>query len=205
MTPLKTSTDRPLCLGLLGAALLLPILLVATIAIPWLGQLSELDETIARNTDQLQRYQRLVSTLPALQAELEQARTNDTFDAFYFKAPTQALAGAQLQTQIQEIVTAASGRLISTQILPPEGQETPPRIRVRTQIQGSTETLMEMLYRLEQARPFLFVERLSVRSSARPMEPTNPVMARRRLVTDQGGELTVRLDIYGFVLGGGAR
>ena len=201
---LKPATDRSLCLGLLGAALLLPILLVAAIAIPWLGRISELDETIVSHTDQLQRYQRLVSTLPALQAELEQARTNDAFEAFYFKAPTQALAGAQLQTQVQEIVTAASGRLISTQILPPEGQETPPRIRVRTQIQGSTETLMEMLYRLEQARPFLFVERLSVRSSARPIEAANPAMARRRLVADQGGELTVRLDIYGYVLGGSA-
>lgn len=201
---LKPATDRPLCLGLLGAAVLAPILLVAAIAIPWLGRISALDDTIAGNRDQLQRYQRLVGTLPALQAELEQARTNDAFDAFYFKAPTQALAGAQLQTQIQEIVTAAAGRLISTQILPPEGQETPSRIRVRTQIQGSTETLMEVLYRLEQTRPFLFVERLSVRSAARPAVSSSPALVRRHLMANQAGELTVRLDIYGFVLGGGS-
>ncbi|QGU32019.1 type II secretion system protein GspM [Thermochromatium tepidum] len=199
---LKPATDRPLCLGLVSAVVLAPILLVAAIAVFWIDRISELDDTIASHRDQLRRYQRLVGSLPALQVELEQARANDTFDAFYFKAPTQALAGAQIQTQIQEIVNAAAGRLISTQILPPEGQETPPRIRVRTQIQGSTETLMEMLYRFEQARPFLFVERLSVRSSARPTEPAGPGMAQRRLAADQGGELTVRLDIYGFVLGG---
>ncbi|MGQ9831040.1 MAG: type II secretion system protein GspM [Thermochromatium sp.] len=199
---LKPAANRPLCLGLLGAMVLVPILLVAAVAIPWLGRLSELDAAIAGSRDQLQRYRRLIDTLPALQAELERARTDDAFEAFYFKAPTQALAGAQLQARIQEIVTAAAGQLISTQILPPEGQETLPRVRVRTQIQGSTETLMEVLYRLDQSRPFLFVERLSVRSSARPMEPNNPVMARRRLAANQGGELTVRLDIYGFVLGG---
>ncbi|MGQ9659784.1 MAG: type II secretion system protein GspM [Thermochromatium sp.] len=199
---LKPAANRPLCLGLLGAMVLVPILLVAAVAIPWLGRLSELDAAIAGSRDQLQRYRRLIDTLPALQAELERARADDAFEAFYFKAPTQALAGAQLQARIQEIVTAAAGQLISTQILPPEGQETLPRVRVRTQIQGSTETLMEVLYRLDQSRPFLFVERLSVRSSARPMEPNNPVMARRRLAANQGGELTVRLDIYGFVLGG---
>ena len=201
----ERTTNKPLCLAVIGVAVLVPILLVAAIAVPWLSRIAELDAAIASNGDQLQRYQRLVSTLPALQTELEQARTNDAFDAFYFKAATQALAGAQLQTQVQEIVTAASGRLISTQILPPESQETPPRIRVRTQIQGSTDTLMEMLYRLEQARPFLFVERLSVRSSARPVDQSNPAMARRRLVADQGGELTVRLDIYGFILESSAR
>ena len=200
----KSRADRALCLVSLGVVILLPIVLLAAIAIPWLNRISELDDSIAASRDQLMRYQRLVSTRPALLAELEQARTNDTFDAFYFKAPTQALAGAQLQARVQEIVTAASGRLISTQILPPETQETPPRIRVRTQIQGSTETLMEVLYRLEQTRPFLFVERLSVRSAARPAVSSGPALGRRHLMTNQGGELTVRLDIYGFVLGGGS-
>ena len=200
----KARADRALCLVSLGAVMLLPMLLLAVIVIPWLSRISELDDRIATSRDQLMRYQRLVSTRPALQAELEQARTNDAFDAFYFKAPTQALAGAQLQARVQDIVTAASGRLISTQILPPEGQETPSRIRVRTQIQGSTETLMEVLYRLEQTRPFLFVESLSVRSAARPAVSSSPALARRQLMANQGGDLTVRLDIYGFVLGGGS-
>jgi general secretion pathway protein M len=200
----KARADRSLCLVSLGAVILLPMLLLAAIVIPWLSRISELDDRIATSRDQWMRYQRLVSTRPALQAELEQARTNDAFEAFYFKAPTQALAGAQLQARVQEIVTAASGRLISTQILPPETQETPPRIRVRTQIQGSTETLMEVLYRLEQTRPFLFVERLSVRSAARPAASSSPALVRRHLTANQGGDLTVRLDIYGFVLGGGS-
>ncbi|ADC63909.1 type II secretion system protein GspM [Allochromatium vinosum] len=200
----KARADRALCLVSLGAVMLLPMLLLAAIVIPWLSRISELDDRIATSRDQLMRYQRLVSTRPALQAELEQARTNDAFDAFYFKAPTQALAGAQLQARVQDIVTAASGRLISTQILPPEAQDMPPRIRVRTQIQGSTETLMEVLYRLEQTRPFLFVERLSVRSAARPAVSSSPALVRRHLMANQAGELTVRLDIYGFVLGGGS-
>ncbi|QIK36675.1 general secretion pathway protein GspM [Caldichromatium japonicum] len=188
------------CLVILAALILIPALALVAIVVPWLNRLIALNAHIAQSSDQIARYRRLVDQLPTLRAELEQARADNTFAAFYFKAPTQALAGAQVQGQIQEIVRVAGGRLISTQILPPEGQEVPPRIRVRVQIQGSTDTLLAVLQRLDQAKPFLFIERLSVRSSARPMEATSP-MARRPL-PDQGGNLTLRLDLYGFVLEG---
>lgn len=177
-----------------------PILLLVGIALPWTNQLTSLNESISTSEDQLARYRRLVQTLPALNAELEQVRHNDAFKAFYFNAPTPALAGAQLQSQVQTIVTAAKGSLISTQLLPEEKSETPPRVRVRTQIQGSSETLLDVLHQIDQARPFLFVEQLSIRSSARP---NMPAMQGRRMPRYPNGELTVRLDIFGFALGGG--
>ena len=101
-------------------------------------------------------------------------------------------------------MTAASGRLISTQLLPEEKEQHPPRVRIRTQIQGSTDTLIDILYEIEKARPFLFVDQVSVRSSARPELPQQVGRARSvRGGVDPGGELTVRLDIFGFALGGG--
>jgi general secretion pathway protein M len=159
---------------------------------------------IADSEDQLVRYRRLIRSLPELRTELERVRANESFKAFYFDAPTAALAGAELQRQVQDIVTAASGRLISTQILPGPPEESPPRVRVRTQIQGSTETLLDVLYDIEQARPFLFVEQVSVRSSARAPLPTSALRGRtiRRPPVNPAGELTVRLDIFGFTLGG---
>lgn len=181
-----------------------PLLLMVAVGLPWASRLSTLNETIADREAQLSRYQSLIRSMPQLRTELERAQNDEAFQAFYFKAQTQALAGAQVQTQIQEIVNSASGRLISIQILPEEKQEGPPRIQVRTQIQGSTETLLDVLYRLEQARPFLFVERLSVRSSAREVTGVGGEVARRArpMAPAAGGELTLRLDISGFVLGG---
>lgn len=199
-----TSTSKRYCGLALAALILLPMLSIASLAIPWASKVSSLTQTVAERQDQLVRYRRLIQSLPSIRAELEQVRSNDTFEAFYFKAPTQALAGAQLQSQVQDIVSGASGRLISTQILPESANEDPPRVRVRTQIQGSTETLLDVLYKLENARPFLFVERLSVRSSARPARASRDTRGRptRRFVPRQGGSLTMRVDIYGFVLGG---
>ncbi len=198
-----TLSPKLYCGMVMAALIALPVLLIGSIALPWASRISGLNQTITEREDQLARYRRLVQSLPGLQAELQQVRTDDAYKSFYFKAPTQALAGAQLQTQVQTIVNTASGRLLSTQILPENKKDDPPRIVVRTQVQGSTETLLEVLYQIEQARPFLFVERLSVRSSARPM-PANDARGRsmRQRADSRGGELTIRIDIFGFVLGG---
>mgnify|MGYP001805922272 CR=1 FL=1 len=197
------------CAMLWTLVLIIVLALGAGVALPWAQQIADLDQRIASSSAQLVRYQRLVNTLPALKAELAQtqpgAQGHDAAEAFYFKAPTPALVGAQLQTQVQEIVAAAQGRLVSTQLLPEEKNQTPPQVRVRTQIQGTMNTLREVLERLAQAQPLLFVEQLSVRSTARaePMQPANrPPRPGTLPPTNPAGELTLQLDILGFALVG---
>ncbi|NCA70796.1 MAG: general secretion pathway protein GspM [Sphingobacteriia bacterium] len=197
-------SSRILCI-LVGLTLILaPLLVIGALALYWNSQMQTLTTAIEERSDQLTRFRRMIGTLPALRAEIDRVRANDTFKAYYFDAGTAALAGAQLQQRIQDIVTAAEGRLISTQLLPELPDEQPSRVRVRTQIQGTTETLLDVLYEIEQARPFLFVEQVSVRSSARVMPPAVGPRARqiRRPMPNAGGELTIRLDVFGFTLGG---
>lgn len=200
----RSVSPRRFCALAWALLVLLPALALAAVAVPWMERLTALQDAIAASEDQLLRYRRLVATLPALRAELVQVNSNQDFKAFYFSAPTPALAGAELQRRVQDIVSAARGRLISTQLLPEEKDEQPARVRLRTQIQGSTETLLQVLYGIEGARPFLFVEQLSVRSSARPNLPEQAGRARtlRRPPIDEMGELTVRLDVFGFALAG---
>jgi general secretion pathway protein M len=199
---IPAGTQRPFCILGWLLLILVPSLVIAAVAVPVLVRLDRLDTAIEERRGQLLKYRRLISTLPSLRTELEQVKANEDFKAFYFDARTPALAGAELQRKVQEIVTAAAGRLISTQLLPDEEEQHPPRVRVRTQIQGSTDTLMDILYNIEQARPFLFVDQVSVRSSARPDLPERLARARTaRAGVDPGGELTVRLDIFGFALG----
>jgi general secretion pathway protein M len=198
------SPSKVVCALAWALVIAVPLLAIGGLTVYWAGQMGHLSARIEQSEDQLVRYRRMIQTLPDLRAELEDVRANETFKAFYFDAPTPALAGAELQRKVQDIVTAANGRLISTQILPGPPDESPPRVRVRTQIQGSTETLLDVLYDIEQARPFLFVDQVSVRSSARPRQPARDPRGRaiRRPPVNPAGELTVRLDIFGFTLGG---
>jgi general secretion pathway protein M len=199
----RTAPNRLYCVIAWTLVVLVPLSILAAVALPWLGRAGALDESISATQDQLLGYRRIVATLPVLRAELEKVNSNQDFRAFYFSAPTPALAGAELQRKVQEIVSAAQGRLISTQLLPEEKDEQPARVRLRTQIQGSTDALLQVLYGIEESRPFLFVEQVSVRSSARPEQPESGRPVRRAAVME-AGELTVRLDIFGFTLPGDA-
>jgi general secretion pathway protein M len=191
------------CIGAWAAALLIPVLLVLAVALPWWQRLQTLDADYARGLDQLVRYQRLVATLPSLRAELAREQANDEFKAFYFDAETPALAGARLQSEVQDIVRSAGARPISTQILPVDEEEQPQRVRIRTQLQGTTDELLDVLYRIESARPFLFVDQMSIRSTS-PRRSTIRRRVSQRRVEQNVGQLTVRLDIFGYILGSGA-
>jgi general secretion pathway protein M len=193
------------CIIAWGLALLIPAVLVAGIGWPWMQRIEALEREITTGEDQLLRYRRLIATLPALRAELEQVRSNEAVKAFYYDAPTPQLAGAQLQREIQDMVKQAGARLVSAQVLPAKPEEQPPKVSIRTQIQGDTEALFEVLYRIEQARPFLFVDQLSVRSTARRVVRSPARVRGRRTPVRRPPQtqLTVRLDIFGYALGNG--
>lgn len=199
----EAAVSKNACIAAWAAAILIPSAILVGTVWPLVQRSSALDDEIASLGDQITRLHRLLDTLPGLRVELEQVRSNEDVKAFYFDAQTPALAGAELQRQLKQIVKEADGRLISTQILPAVEDEQPPRVRVRTQLQGKTDTLLDVLFRIEQARPFLFVDQASVRATAPRAQRRNPRVRGRR-AQDQvrrQGQLTVRLDIFGFALG----
>jgi len=189
------------CLLAWLVTLLVPVALLLGIALPWQKRMADLAQQTQETRGRIERYERLLATIPRLKAELDRERNNEDVKAFYFNAPTAALAGAQLQGTIQEMVQAAGARLVNSQFLPAEGDKQPPKVSIRAQIQGDTQALLDVLYSIEQARPFLFVDQLSVRSTTRrerrdrrnPGE--NPSVQTRQ-------ELTIRLDVFGYALGG---
>ncbi|WP_242518300.1 type II secretion system protein GspM [Halochromatium roseum] len=193
-------SQRQTCIALLSALVLLPLGLALLIALGWMSQLQTLERGIQDDIDRLQRYQRLLATLPALQAELEAEQANDAFKAFYFDADTPSIAGAQLQSQVQDMVRSAGARPVSTQVLPTDEAEVPPRVRVRIQLQGTTDQLFDVLYRIESARPFLLIDQLSIRSQARSSQPQRRRPIRSAPAPANQDQLTVRLDIFGYFL-----
>lgn len=195
------SRKRLSCLLAWLAAVLLPLGTLLGIGIPWWERTQDLDRQIDTREEQIFRYRRLITSLPQLKTELEQERSNEEFKAFYYEAETPALAGAQLQRELKELVSGAEARLINAQFLPAGAEEQPPRVHIRTQLQGKTDALLDLLFEIEQARPFLFVDQMSVRSSTR-RRSTRSRRRRARTNARSQGELTIRLDVFGYSLGG---
>ncbi|NKN32828.1 type II secretion system protein GspM [Marichromatium bheemlicum] len=181
-----------------GVASVLFALLALTLR-PWWLELSALDARIASAEERLQRYRRIAAEHPQIQVELARIGTAPGVAGLYIQAPSETLAGAELQRRLQQIIAAADGRLISIQLLPvtQSDPEAPARLHVRAQIQGTTTTLFEILYRIDQARPLLFVEQLAAHSAVRP--------ERHQIASgtpDSAGSLVLQLDVFGFVRGG---
>jgi len=79
------------------------------------------------------------------------------------EAPTQGIAGAQLQGYLSQLVAAQHGALISAGVQPPaRGDDGAEAIRVLATLDVSSVSLQALLHRLETGVPYVFIDALTV-------------------------------------------
>lgn len=163
--------------------------------VPWVDRNQLYEEEIDKLTDQIERYQRMLASLPGLQATLEQIKADPALGSLYFEGETANLAAAALQNRLKQIVEGAGGALVSSQLLPTHDQSGNSTVNVSLRLSCSTEELQEILYKIESARPLLFIDTLSVRSQQR----RRSVTGRRGQPPEVARDLSVRVDVYGYL------
>ena len=83
--------------------------------------------------------------------------------------------------------------LRSAQILPSAEEEGFRRIGIRVALEGNLAGLRRLLYGVETAQTFLFVENLEIRSRS-----GGRIIQRRKNVKPQQQLLAIRFDVYGY-------
>ena len=123
----------------------------------------------------------------SVQFELRQAASDPTAQTFH--ADTPALAGAELQNQLNALIAAEGGILLSAGFREPtsEGALTPLVVTIR--LRCSMDALLRILHGLENRTPVLFVETLAVQSRQLRGHPQR----------QEDADLDVELDIVGFL------
>lgn len=186
------------CVTALAVLFGLILILVLLVVLPWWERNHFYDEEIDRRNRQLQGYQRVIDTLPALEARLKSSGDNPQLDAFYIGATDPSLGGVSLQRLVEKQVSTSGGKLNSIQILPPEKEEDVTRISVRLRFLGPAEAFQKLIYDIESSKPVLFIDKVNVRAmksrrprrqrakQAQPQQPTNV-------------DLHVNLDVYGYL------
>lgn len=145
-------------LGLLLMLILLPL------AERWRSD----GESIDSLENQLAVYRRVVAKLPEQQARLEQLRQNDPAQALYLPESRPALAAADLQQRVGQLVAQSGGQVISTQIISREDPAAPmPAVALKVHMRGETEQLVRILHGLAYSQPLLLVDNLLVLSNPR--------------------------------------
>lgn len=181
-------------------------LLVALLAFGWLvavepvvAELRDARARIEQARELLGRYEAINAGRADLEAELTRWREEVLPESGLFPADDPAVVAAELQSSVSGIVKRNQGDLLSIQIL--RGQQEGPlqTAPVRVQFSAELEAVMDIVYDLESARPYLFIDNLQVRTGRVPRRLR---VARGRPSEPIVEQLFVICDVYGYVRGG---
>ena len=170
--------------------------LCLAVAAPLLSATASYDAAIEELSHRLGKYEQVAALREPLQDELAfWQQTRPTADAL-LGGDSEALAGAELQELIKQIVLASGGRPESSEVLSVSTTDPLERITVRVRFAASVPALQRVVHRIESGRPLLFVDSLDVRAkqvrrNKRQIDPSQPVL------------LKVSLDLYGYRRGEG--
>lgn len=143
-------------------------LLLGLVLLPLAERWRSHSDSIASLENQLSVYRRVAANLPEQQARLQQLREHDPAEPLYLPESRPALAAAELQQRIGQLIAESGGQVISTQILNRDDASAPlPAVALKVHMRGETEQLVRILHGLAYSRPLLLVDNLLVLSNPR--------------------------------------
>ncbi|ADE16673.1 general secretion pathway protein [Nitrosococcus halophilus Nc 4] len=184
-----------------AVGLLLFVLLMAYFVLvqPVIAKHRFYQENIASMQQRLQKYNQIIASRTALEAELNRLRREQAANAYYLEQQSAPLAATELRKRVKTVVESSDGVLVSTQSLPLVENEPFPRVGISVRMTGDTEVLQKVLYDLESRRPLLFVDDLQVRSRQIRRRSRHD---RRTIIEET--QLTISFELYGYMRGSGA-
>jgi general secretion pathway protein M len=157
---LSPKRQRLLALVLLLGAVALAVLFVV---LPLLEASRQHGERMGLLRRQAQAMEAMIDARERFEAAVAALEANTALQSLTVSADGPAIAGAQVQGQLTQILSAAGAMVTSAQVLPEEPAG--PLTRIRMQMAAETDMggLVKILHGVATARPLLTVERLSVR------------------------------------------
>jgi len=161
---INLNRERLICIGALGA-----LLAICAIAVVF---------SLQARFDAVHQFDARTELLSRLEARAKsdevRRRSGVAPEAAFVSAPTQGLAGAQLQAYLQRVMDSHHAVLISSGMEPAKREDQPDSIRLQATFEASLKSLQPLLYQLESGTPYAFVESLNAQLAAanaqRPIE-----------------------------------
>lgn len=133
----------------------------AFLGAPLTDSIAQDNDRILRSEALLVRYRQFEANLPELQRRIE--TLNATIEADPFLPPlAPAMASTQVQSMAERMVTASGASLRSSRTLPRTDEGGRGRYGVDFDLTATASSLSALLHTMENSRPALIVERLSV-------------------------------------------
>lgn len=172
--------------------LLVVVLAISAVVVPlWLLN-QRYDLAVEEAAARLARYSKIIGMRDGLQKKAVDVKTLEA-NHHFLKSASPALAAAELQEQAKNIIDANGGKINSLNILPHKDDGQYRQVSVSLQLSAPLSAVKAMLYALESAHPYLFIDNFSVRA------PFN-VGARNDAASEP--DLVVQFDLTGYALKG---
>ncbi len=177
--------------GRRGQMLALGLTLVA-IAVVWIGLVGpalgwyqDRTETLAQRRVLAERMAAVAATVPALRAQVQAAAAAGPARLAVLEGATDAIAGASLQQQVQDMMGQTGATLTSAESLPPEPAGAYRRIGLHVSVTASWTVMVALLTALQTAAPRMLVDDMQLQSgqllsasnASHPLEASFTVLA----------------------------
>lgn len=186
---LSRMQQRFWALGLLFAVVTLLLLIVV---LPWYGQISSYRQEIKELVFKIQRYARVIDSRDEVFEKVEKSRAAINALGYFNDQATPALAQAELQTFIKNIIVTAGGVLDSTQVISQVEEEELIHIAVNVRLSGDIAMLRSALYQIENAKPLMLIEELDIR-------PIRGVRNRTTGELEDSGTVSVNMQVASYM------
>lgn len=166
--------------SLFGGTVLLIISVVVWLVSGWVGssqQVDALEPRVAQILGFLESEQKLDSALSQREALL--------LTMVFPDSGTSGRGGAVLQQRVRNLSAEAGLTVIGSEVLEPELLDDVIKLRLATKVAGPPEALLEFFRRINEARPFLFVDAVTVNGERQlPRSARGAVSAQANVLAD---------------------
>jgi len=156
--------QRQLAVGILSTVILL---VLAVTVLPVLTVNAAYNTQIKQLQTRLERLRSNVTADEALRPQYEQLVRSQSTTGHHLKSDTEAVAAAELQRIVKRIVSRNDTQILSTQIIPAGEEQGFIRVALKVRLRGSLDGIVQSLYDIEANSTFLFLDKMSIRSSSR--------------------------------------
>ena len=182
---------------LAGGILLVAVLFFFVIlAMPALTQRGEFRVQLDDLQFQYSKFNTIVRQRDTIMADLARLRQEQSSATGFLDEKPEALAAADLQNLIKNLVESHGANLISTQVVQHESSGTFPDVRISIHMRAGIETLREIIHALESGQATLLIDNLY-------LQKRNTRVARRAAQVMPGGQMEelieARFEVTGYV------
>jgi general secretion pathway protein M len=148
--------------GALSVVALAAAAFLVLVALPVLAAFEAQSEERDAALDEFATFRTEVASGPAMQRALAAVRIQASAVPGLMRSATPALAAAQLQTEIKQLVEANAGDLRSAQAISPTREKGFDRVAIQCDLTVPVAHLKDLLYAVEVHAPYFFIDHAEI-------------------------------------------